>query len=69
MEEEFYTPLFRKSFEYLQPNGYFILNVNTEIYERVCIPLFGEAIEILPFKKSKRQNNYTEYIYIWSKHP
>lgn len=67
MEEEFYTPLFRNSFEYLQPNGYFILNVNTEIYERVCIPLFGESIEILPFKKSKRQNNYNECIYIWSK--
>ena len=65
MNEEFYTPLFKKTYESLQSKGVFILNVNKEIYEAVCIPLFGEALEILPLKKSKRQNEYGENIYVW----
>jgi tRNA1(Val) A37 N6-methylase TrmN6 len=65
MNEEFYIPLFKKTYEHLQPNGTFVLNVNKEIYEAVCVPLFGEALEILPLKKSKRQNEYGENIYVW----
>ncbi len=44
MNEEFYIPLFKKTYEHLQPNGVFILNVNKEIYEAVCVPLFGDAL-------------------------
>jgi len=65
MNEEFYVPLFKKTYESLQSKGTFILNVNKEIYEAVCLPLFGEALEIIPLKKSKRQNEYGENIYIW----
>ena len=67
MDETFYTPLFRNAYEHLLPNGHFILNVNAEIYDKVCVPLLGNANEIIPFKKSKRQNNYTECIYVWRK--
>jgi len=65
MNEEFYIPLFKKTYASLQPNGWFILNVNKEIYEAVCLHLFGQALEIIPLKKSKRQNEYGENIYVW----
>ena len=67
MIQTFYIPLFSNTFLHLQKNGYYCLNVNIEIYETVCIPLWGEAHEIISLKKSKRQNKYTEYIYVWKK--
>jgi len=67
MNENFYKPLFEKTYEHLQPGGVYTLNVNQEIYESVCLPLWGEANEKIPLKKSKRQNNYSEYIYIFKK--
>jgi hypothetical protein len=66
MNENFYKPLFEKTYEHLQPGGVYALNVNQEIYESVCLPLWGEANEKIPLKKSKRQNNYSEYIYIFT---
>jgi hypothetical protein len=38
-----------------------------EIYERVLKELLCEADEIFPLKKSKRQNDYTEMVYVWIK--
>lgn len=67
MNVNFYIPLITNTFKYLQKNGHFCLNVNNEIYKNVCIQLLGEANEIIQLKKSKRQNNYTENIYIWIK--
>lgn len=65
MNEEFYVPLFKNTYASLQPKGWFVLNVNKEIYEAVCVPLLGDALEIIPLKKSKRQNEYGENIYVW----
>jgi tRNA1(Val) A37 N6-methylase TrmN6 len=65
MNEEFYIPLFKKTYASLQPNGWFVLNVNKEIYEAVCVSLLGDALEIIPLKKSKRQNEYGENLYVW----
>ena len=67
MNEHFYVPLFTKYFTHLQPAGWFVLNVNAEIYESCCVPLFGEAHECIPLKKSKRQNKYGESLYAWKK--
>jgi hypothetical protein len=67
MNENFYKPLFEKTFKHLKPGGYYILNINNEIYESVCLNLFGSADEYFSLKKSKRQNNYSEYIYVWHK--
>ena len=67
MDVDFYQPLFSRSFDYLTEGGHMILNVNKEIYERNCVPLFGKAHVIHPLKKSRRQNNYTESIYVWKK--
>ena len=65
MNENFYKPLFQKTYEHLQPGGVYALNINKEIYESVCIPMWGEAKEKIPLKKSQRQNNYRESIYIY----
>lgn len=65
MNAQFYEPLIKNSYKYLKPGGHFCLNINKEIYDDVCIPVLGPATTIMPFKKSKRQNEYSECIYIW----
>ena len=67
MDEQFYTPLFSQTYLHLLPGGCMALNVNREIYERVCVRLFGPAHQTMNCKKSKRQNDYREMIYIWIK--
>ena len=67
MDEHFYAPLFSNTFMHLLPGGCMALNVNREIYERVCVRLFGPAHQTMNCKKSKRQNDYREMIYIWMK--
>lgn len=67
MDQHFYIPVFSNTFKHLLPGGHFVLNVNKEIYERVCLALFGPAEQTMNCKKSKRQNNYREMIYIWKK--
>jgi tRNA1(Val) A37 N6-methylase TrmN6 len=67
MNEQFYKPIFTKVYKGLKPGGYFIINVCKEVYENVLIILFGEANEIYPYKKSKRQNDYQEIVYLWIK--
>jgi len=65
MNDQFYIPLFRETHKHLKKGGHYILNINKEIYENVCVPLLGEAHEIFTYKKSKRQNNYNEMVYMW----
>ena len=67
MDEQFYTPLFSQTYLHLLPGGCMALNVNREIYEHVCVRLFGPAHQTMNCKKSKRQNDYREIIYIWIK--
>jgi tRNA1(Val) A37 N6-methylase TrmN6 len=67
MKNKFYIPVITNTYKHLQQGGKFCLNVNKEIYEDVCVSLLGIANDIIPFKKSKRQNNYEEYIYVWYK--
>jgi tRNA1(Val) A37 N6-methylase TrmN6 len=67
MKNKFYIPVFSNTYKYLQSGGHYCLNINKEMYEDICIGLLGVATDIIPFKKSKRQNNYEEFIYIWYK--
>lgn len=67
MDTNFYNPIFTKVYNGLQPGGHFIINVCKEVYENVLIKLFGEAHEVYPYKKSKRQNDYKEIVYVWTK--
>jgi len=67
MDEKFYKPVFTKTFQHLKPGGYYIINICKEVYDNVLKKLLGEAHEIFPLKKSKRQNNHTEMVYVWHK--
>jgi len=67
MDETFYIPIFTKTYNGLKIGGHYIINVCKEVYENVLIPLLGVANEIYPYKKSKRQNNYQEIVYVWIK--
>ena len=67
MKNKFYIPVFSNTYKYLQEGGHYCLNINKEIYEDICIGLLGVATDIIPLKKSKRQNNYEEFIYVWYK--
>jgi tRNA1(Val) A37 N6-methylase TrmN6 len=67
MDEQFYVPIFTKTYNGLQNEGHYIINVCKEVYDNVLIKLFGEANISYPYKKSKRQNDYNEIIYIWVK--
>jgi len=67
MDEKFYKPAFTKSYNSLKSGGHFIINVCKEVYEKILKKLLGEAHEIFPLKKSKRQNNHTEMVYVWKK--
>lgn len=71
MDEKFYMPLFSNTYNGLQKGGHYIINICKEVYDNVLRELFGEADEVFPLKKSKRQNNYTELVYVWIKkhHP
>jgi hypothetical protein len=71
--DEFYIPIFDMTYNHLQVGGNYCLNVPVEIYEKVCIPLFGIADEIMSFNKDIRyknksiSENYGECIYVWNK--
>jgi len=67
MDDKFYKPLFKITYNGLQPGGHYIINVCKEVYEIVLKDLLGEAHETFPLKKSKRQNEYTEMVYVWKK--
>ena len=67
MEEQFYKPLFTNTYNGLQIGGHYIINVCKEVYDKVLKNLLGEAHESFPLKKSKRQNDYTEMVYVWVK--
>ena len=64
----FYIPLFKETFKYLELGGWFCINVNQEIYNDICVGLFGQAHIKLPMSNVKRLiNNMTEFIYCWCK--
>ena len=72
-EQEFYIPLFSVTYKHLKKGGHYILNIPKDLYENVCIELFGKADIKIPLKKkghpknSKTEKDYTEFIYVWNK--
>jgi 16S rRNA G966 N2-methylase RsmD len=69
MDELFYKPIFSITYQHLQPGGYYIINVCKEVFDKILLPLFGPPIEVFSLKKSQRQNNYNEMVYVWLRGP
>jgi tRNA1(Val) A37 N6-methylase TrmN6 len=67
MDDKFYKPVFSKTYNGLKKDGHYIINVCKEVYDNVLRKMLGDAHETFPLKKSKRQNNYTEMVYVWRK--
>jgi hypothetical protein len=78
-DAQFYLPLFKKTWTSLKMGGNFCLNVPAPLYDKICVPLLGEANEQIELKKfartlperdTARKNvgqKYKEYIYVWMK--
>lgn len=65
---QFYTTLFQKLWDHLRnKNGIYAININSDIYQKYLVPLFGECEEKIELKKSTRNKKYKEYIYLWRK--
>ena len=76
-DEKFYNPIFRETYDNLKKGGYYCLNIPQCIYDKICVPLFGEADELIELKKYSRVlpkretkqfnvgQKYKEFIYIW----
>ena len=79
-DNTFYKPIFKNTWEHMEVGGRYCLNVPVMLYEKICVPIFGEAgekIELNKFSRTvpKREvvrknlgQKYKEYIYIWVKH-
>ncbi len=67
MNQRFYEPVIRNTFLHMKVGGHYCINVNKEIYEAVCRKVIGEPTLVIPLKKSKRQNDYGENIYVYRK--
>lgn len=69
--EQFYKPIFIKTYDGLQKGGIYCLNVPIDVYKNVCINVFGKYHKRIEMYKTKRgdPNNepVKEYIYIWFK--
>ena len=72
-EQKFYIPLFTVTYKYLKKGGYYVLNVSKDLYDNICVDLFGKADIKIPVKMKHRPKNlytkkgHTEYIYVWKK--
>lgn len=68
-DADFYTPLFRRTYDGMRAGGRYCLNIPESIYERVCVPLLGPAHVFIELKKVKRTaaSKYKEFIYVWAK--
>lgn len=67
--EQFYKPLFEKTYKYLQKGGHYCINIPSTIYNEVCVEILGECTFQIPMKKRDRHLNekYNEFIYVWKK--
>jgi hypothetical protein len=78
-DTQFYTPIFKKTWTHLLKGGHYCLNIPTPLYEKICVPMLGEATErielnkfsrTIPKRETVRKNvgdKYKEYIYVWTK--
>lgn len=75
-DDQFYRPLFSKTYEHMKTGGHYGLNIPSDVYERVCVGLFGKATQRFLLKKMDKgtkkhaktaSKTYVEYVYVWKK--
>jgi hypothetical protein len=64
--ESFYKPFVERTYKHLDKNGFYILNISTKVFKYIKT-ILGEPFLKIPFVKSKKNNNYNEFFYIWNK--
>ena len=67
--EQFYIPIFEKTYKYLKKGGIYCLNIPDYIYKDVAVKVLGKCTNKHPLGKPKRLKSdlYSEYIYVWKK--
>ena len=63
---DFYNRVFLSLWMGLSSGGFFIININSDIYQNILVKLFGECKEKFLLVKTKK-NSYDEYVYVWQK--
>jgi hypothetical protein len=68
-DEQFYKPIFQKTYKHLKSGGYYCLNIPEEVFKTVAINILGKPETKIPLPKSQRSagEKYHEYIYVWVK--
>lgn len=61
-----YKKVFVNTWKQLKVGGWFIININQDIYKTCLIETIGECHEKYLLKKTKK-NSYDEYVYVWKK--
>ena len=64
--EKFYSRIFLSLWAGLSRGGFFVININSDIYETLLRNLFGKCEESFLLVKTKK-NSYDEYVYVWKK--
>lgn len=62
----FYNRIFLSLWSGLSSGGFFVININNDIYDHILVKLFGECKEKFLLVKTKK-NSYDEYVYVWQK--
>jgi hypothetical protein len=65
-DARFYIPVFTQTYKHMARGGWYCINVNEEIYERVCKPVLGPIAHKIPLPTSGG-NTYQEFTYCWKK--
>ena len=68
-DEQFYKPIFQKTYKHLSSGGHYCLNIPEEVFKTVAINILGKPQTKIPLPKAQRSagEKYHEYIYVWVK--
>ena len=68
-DEQFYKPIFQKTYKYLKTGGHYCLNIPEEVFREVTVKILGNPFAKIPLPKAQRSSGekYHEYIYVCKK--
>jgi len=68
-DEQFYKPIFEKTYKYLKTGGHYCLNIPEEVFREVAVKNLGNPFAKIPLPKAQRSTGekYHEFIYVWKK--